>query len=384
MVKPMRLSSLFRPLLKLVPFLLAGCLKTESDYKVRGSQVFYVSYRGNGLWNEGREVLVEGADGKTFKPISPGLYARDAVHIIYAASVLKGSDAKTFKLLDPEGNYAKDARQVYCRNVLEGADPATFEFVGNVNEYRDARNFYRVGRDSKDYYLGYYPLHVRDMASFKIVIEGGAFGDLWAYDKHSYYVGEQAFAIADIATFQVLKSGYAKDAKHVYHLKEVLPDADPAAFVAFDGDYAKDAAHVFHVSDRILDPKVTVQEGVDAGTFEYLKAHYARDSKRVYFDGYVVADADPATFVAMDYCYGKDAKHAFNGSSIVEGVDLPTFQSVGPDNASGGRLESGYAKDAHRVYCGGSIVFDADVASFQAVKGRAWDKSKTYYGTQGK
>jgi hypothetical protein len=68
---------------------------------------------------------------------------------------------------------------------------------------------------------------------------------------------------------------------------------------------------------------------------------------------------------------------------VIEGVDLETFEAVGPDNVTGDRFESGYAKDKNRVYCGHYVVSDADVATFQAIEGKAWDKNRTYLGTQG-
>lgn len=195
----------------LVPLFLGGCLKTEADYDVRGSEVYFRTYRGNGLWNEATEHRVEGADGRTFKTLSPGPFAKDAEHVIYQHMVLPGSDAKTFKLLDDGGQYGKDARQVYCRGVIEGADPASFEFVGEVSEKRGTTSFYRVAKDKKDYYLGSSPLHIRDLASFKIAKDGGDVGDIWANDRFNYYVGAEAFPIADGSTFEILRSGFAKE-----------------------------------------------------------------------------------------------------------------------------------------------------------------------------
>jgi hypothetical protein len=366
----------------LVPLLLAGCLKTESNYKVRGSDVYYRTYRGNGLWNEATEYVVEGADGGTFKKLSPGPFAIDAKHVIYQSLVLPNSDSKTFMLLDDEGQYGKDAVQVYCRGVIEGADPASFEFVGGVNETRGTISFFRVAKDKKDYYLGNSPLHLRDLASFKIAIDGGDVGDIWAYDRFHYYVGAEAFPIADVASFQILKSGFAKDAKQVYHLKEVIGGADAETFEAFEYDYGKDAKRVYHGGDRILDPEIEVLNDADAATFRGLKSGYAKDAKRVYYDGYVFFDADAASFEALGFGFGKDANRAYSGTTVMEGVDLATFQAVGPDNVSGDRLESGYAKDKNTVYCGHYVVTDADPATFQAIEGKAWDKNKTYFGTQ--
>jgi hypothetical protein len=379
----MKISRILRWLLALVPLFLSNCLKTEADYRVRGKEVFYVTYQGNGLWNEATEHLVDGADGRTFKRIHPGPFSKDAKQIIYRSYVLPGSDAKTFKLLDDQGYYAKDANQVYCEGVIEGADPASFEFVGGVKEKLDTIAFYRVAKDKKDYYLGNSPMHIRDLASFKIAVDGGAARDIWAYDNINYYVGADAFPIADVATFQFLKSGFAKDSKQVYHLKEILADADPKTFEAFEDDYAKDAKRVYHGGDRITDPGIKVLELADAATFKGLKSHYAKDAKQVYFDGGVFPEADPKTFEALDYCYGKDAKNAYCWRSVVEGADLATFVIVGPDNVSGSRFASGYAKDKNKVYCGAYVVLDADAATFQAVKSKAWDKSKTYYGDQG-
>jgi hypothetical protein len=107
--------------------------------------------------------------------------------------------------------------------VIQGADPVTFEPAGMEG----------LGRDKTDYYLLTEPLHVRDMASFKILDANvcGKDHHIWAQDKLDYYVGKQASPISDSATFQVLQSWYAKDAKQVYFGGNIIIGADPTTFV---------------------------------------------------------------------------------------------------------------------------------------------------------
>ena len=357
-----------------------GFFKTEPEYEVTSGKVYYVTYQGTGLGNVASRRLVEGADGSSFKTISPGKYAKDAKHIICDGSVLPGSDSKTFKLLDDQGHYGKDAHQVYCGGVIEGADAASFEFVNGLPKLRDNSTTIRVAKDKKDYYLGREPLRIRELASFKISDEDISVRDIWAHDKFNYYVLEKASPIADAATFQVLRSGFAKDAKQAYFLSGLIEGADPQTFEAFADDYAKDAKRVYHCSDRILEPKTTVMELADAATFNGLKSGWAKDAKQVFHNGGLVPDADAMTFVALDYDYGKDAKNAFYGNQVIQDADLATFQIVGPGNSLG----SGYAKDKNNVYFGLSSVLGADAATFQAIEGKAWDKNNIYFGAYGK
>ena len=101
----------------------------------------------------------------------------------------------------------------------------------------------RLGRDKSDYYVrnnddydnGEFALHVRDMASFKLLIpavpppRNSPWEDLWeviwARDDQAFYVGDKVLPIADPANFQNLGQGYAKDAGQVYNQgNRVVPE----------------------------------------------------------------------------------------------------------------------------------------------------------------
>jgi hypothetical protein len=341
----MKIPRIAQTFLLVITLSLAGCGTPKSanpGYQIRGNQVYYVYKKDHVVpgvlgWESMAEFLIEGADGNTFQILQQD-YAKDAKHLFYRGTLIPNSDSGTFQSLnDPSGLYAKNGRQVYARGVvIADADPATFE----VTKYNG------IARDKRDYYLDGTPLRIQDMNSFKLV--GKACAEcIWAYDHKNYYVGtnygEITFPIADVPTFQVINQFYAKDAKQVYYLKEILAKADSA-------------------------------------TFQVLKDGYAKDGTRVYHLNFVMPDANIDTFQVLSYGYAKDAQHAYYGRSDLDylNVDLPTFQVVGPGNAP----DMGYAKDAKQVYYGGAVVLNADAATFVADENRARDKNRVYFGGQ--
>ena len=210
-----------------------------------------------------------------------------------------------------------------------------------------------LGRDKKDFYLGTLPLHVRDVASFKVLDAKACWKDdhIWARDNLDYYVERQATPIADPATFQVIQPWYAKDARQVYFGSKVLAGADAASFQGIggeSGEFAKDARHVYCQG--------AVMEDCDAATFQLLKYRYAKDSKHAYF------------------CYQSDSPPL-----TLPGSDAQTFEVIGPSSQG-----YGYARDAKQVYQGANVITGADPATFVVDPSdpeKASDKNRRYqYG----
>jgi hypothetical protein len=304
----------------LLSLLLVSCGK--EGYEIRGDQVIWHSWQGDGLfgkWSEG--VLTE---SKGFEILQRQGYAKSPTSVYYEGRQISGSDPATFQILDKREDMAKDAKQVYLRGgEIEGADPASFALTA----------MYDLSKDAKDYYLLHEPLHVKDVASFQILEpEYNRFDNLiWARDQHSYYVREKATPIADVASFQVIQGMYAKDAKQVYFGAGVLAGADPATFQGcggLHGELGKDAKQVYWEGN--------VVEGCDAPSFEYLRLHFAKDRQHAYF------------------CYASGSP-----PMILPGSDAKTFEVIGVAVE-----DFGYAKDAKQVYRGGNIIPGADPATF--------------------
>ena len=337
-MKPAHLARIFCVIL---PLLLGSCGK-EVGYEIRGDKVIWNSWQGDGLFGKWSEAVVGDAQG--FQILQPEGYAKNAQDVFHGGVKMEGADAATFQLLEKWGGLAKDSKHVYdVGGVIEGADPVTYERDGMEG----------LGRDKKDYYLGTQPLHVRDVASFKLLdaLACGKEDLIWARDNLDYYVKTQAIPIADSATFQVIQSWYAKDARHVYFGSKVLAGAEAASFQGIggeSGEFAKDAKNVYW--------KGQVVEGCDAATFQLLKYRFAKDSKHGYF------------------CYQ-------NGSPplALPGSDAQTFEVIGPSSPG-----FGYAKDSKQVYQGGNVISGADPATFEVDPGdtsKASDKNRRYrYG----
>ena len=325
----------------LLPLLLVSCGKQEG-YEIRGDQVIWHSWQGDGLfgkWSEG--VLTE---SKGFEILQRQGYAKCPTSVYYEGRQISDSDPATFQILDKREDMAKDAKQVYLRGgVIKGADPASFALTA----------MYDLSKDAKDYYLGLKPLHVKDVTSFQVLEPQHWYTDnlIWARERDQYFVREQATPIADGANFQVIQSRYAKDAKQVYFGAGVLAGADPATFQGcggLAGELAKDSKQVYGEGK--------VVEGCDAASFEYLRLHFAKDRQHAYF------------------CYSSGSQ-----PMILPGSDAKTFEVIGV-----AAEDFGYAKDAKQVYRGGNIIPGADPATFVVDPSdteNASDKNRRYrYG----
>lgn len=158
---------------------------------------------------------------------------------------LRGADAATFKVV--EDWLGHDNTHVYFKSrMVEGADPATLK-----------PDKYPLFGDKHDYYYKGAPLHVSDMASFKVIKRFE--DDLWASDSHYIYFDSVMVKEADVKTFKVKDDAFAIDKDHVFIGMQVVEDADPETYEILDWCYAKDKDHVWYINDII--------KGADAATF---------------------------------------------------------------------------------------------------------------------
>lgn len=297
---------------------LTACGSQKLGYEVRGREVYYLQMVPGkvipGIWafEDKIESRVPEADAKTFQILKNSSYAKDAKQVFYQGKLIPGAEAATFQWVSSD--YAKDQRRVYAQgSAIAGADPGSFKMLWKDDVWQDKRDWYVKGQ----------PVHIRDMASLKLVVNLSQVnyrdGNLWAYDKYNYYAGRsssiEGIPIAHPATFQVMKN---------------------------DSNYAKDQKYVYYLNDRV--------------------------------DG-----ADPRTFQALGHRYGKDAKRAYYEGSVFTGVDLASLQAVGRDKFSLYDQTYSYAKDFKRAYCAITAIDGADVATFVADENGAQDKNRHYH-----
>jgi len=159
---------------------------------------------------------------------------------------LPGADPASFKQVKPWLGHDNE-RVYYEHDLVPDVDVATLEAVREP-----------LFRDKNDYFYCTKPLHVADMASFKIIKWQG--NDFWARDSRYAYFNANRFEV-DIQSFKVISYAIAKDKNHVYFFSEVIPDADPATFKPIGNSiYYRDKSHIW-CGDVLL-------EDADYDTFE--------------------------------------------------------------------------------------------------------------------
>lgn len=125
----------------------------------------------------------------------------------------------------------------------------------------------------------------------------------------------------------------------------------------------------------------------DTATFEVLGSNnydWARDSKSVFYSGYVVEGVYPSTFIVLNNYYGKNSQVAVGGRNIILEADVDSFTAL--NNKFREEDYPYFAKDKFRAYryspYDGSITtieYD-DFNSFEALSSSyARDKHNVYY-----
>ena len=98
----------------------------------------------------------------------------------------------------------------------------------------------------------------------------------------------------------------------------------------------------------------------DPATFQILAKRYARDKNNLYFNRYLVKEADPNGFKLLlqkgSSPYYTDGKQVFYQKNVLKNSDPNSW----------GRLYGRYSKDKNRVYYIAKIVEGADAATFES------------------
>jgi len=231
-------------------------------------------------------------------------------------------------------HYYKDEHGVYYEHSkLEGVDPATFKVI-NADWAKTPRGAVYAGT----------PRPEIDAATLQILEHG------WARDRNTAYYSGKAVAAANAASLRVLNPDFARDDAHVFYRANVLADAkgepDVATFEALGRTgYAKDARSVFHQSRRIAD--------ADRGSFVLIDNKssdcYARDAHRVYYCGNPVALGDAESFVVLDSFFAIDNDRVYFSGAPVATADRNTFRPFQPEDAPPTEVRAN-AEDAKNWY----------------------------------
>lgn len=241
--------------------------------------------------------LMRGLETESFAPIS-----------------FIGSDERTAM----PSHYYRDEHAVYYKETkLDGIEPASFKVL-NVDWATTPRGVVHAGVLRPDI----------DAASLQILEHG------WARDKNAAYYAGQAVPAAHAASLRILNPEFAADDTHVFYRASIIADSkgspDLASFQALGRTgYAKDARSVFHQGQRIAD--------ADSGSFVLIDNQandcYARDAHRVYYCGRPVALGDAESFVVLDSFFAIDNDRVYFSGAPVETADRSTFRPFQPEDA---------------------------------------------------
>lgn len=186
-------------------------------------------------WNAGHGKVVKpipSADPKTFKQLSEW-YGKDHHSVYWMSNKIEGADPSTFRVFN--NYYAVDRHRGYFTDAaMAGSEGKSFRYIKD-----------NWSRDAHDYYYGRTPLKVDDLDTFEIIDE---FVPNRAVDKYSYYYQYKKVPIKDRSSLVIMKSGYAKDAHHVYWAYFIIEEADPQTFEVQRDDtpsLARDKNHCY-------------------------------------------------------------------------------------------------------------------------------------------
>ncbi|HVM73979.1 MAG TPA: DKNYY domain-containing protein [Candidatus Paceibacterota bacterium] len=340
-------------------------------------------------------------------------YGKDASHVFFGRNAITGADLNSFQILSTNPRFAKDSTYVYRdgMRLFVNIDATSFKMLDRMYG-EDAHTIY-FDDISNPNYEGFLPLAGADPATFASV------GDYYAKDKNTVYDYGSAIQGADVQTFSDIGCYYAKDSHAVYQYGQIINGAspvdftvptsttscdtssgsrnavqwtytyanmptnvgiDPSTFEPLSAMYAKDAEHVYFVEQNVVPtPIVRPIAGADPKTFQVLGDNpfggnnigllsgtysgvMAKDSSHVYYEGKIVAGADPSTFVWLNPIYGKDASHIYMVGPVHEDT---TMLPISSDVVNFWGDPDGYfAEDSNSIYFEGSPIVGVDKSTF--------------------
>lgn len=176
--------------------------------------------------------------------------------------------------------------------------------------------------------------------------------------------GDVAFTPEDPVSFKALDDRFARDAKRGYFLGSSIAGSDGASFVVVSANEARDRHAVYYCDTyrkgqeywAIQHLRIHPIEGADAGSYTAIGQGYARDVRRVYFQGRAFDARDPASFEPLAGDFGRDAQRGYYARQEIADSHGPSFEAVDDSDIA-------YARDRqHGYYAHGNVDGDREEA----------------------
>ena len=221
----------------------------NSGYEFQDEQVYYRFWSFElGGWNE---KLIEQADIKTFSELKSenNLYGKDKTNVYYSNLIIPGADPKTFKPL--EKGFALDAKRVYYYNdSIANSRPENF----NVIDHEYCKN-------NKNVFYKTFPLNVCSVEDFTFISSDkeSVFGR-WSTDGCFYYYNNFKVPSNDYQNIVVYRNshGISRDNNNVYEFdKNYFETHSRQVFIKETGTMVKDTIDIksFSIENNILTDK---------------------------------------------------------------------------------------------------------------------------------
>jgi hypothetical protein len=164
-----------------------------------------------------------------------------------------------------------------------------------------------------------------------------------------------------------------------YDESVIVPPADSADYtVAGKGFYKDKGGNLFILTEDANDFDTIFQyyeqlDSIDLESFEYLGEYeyYAKDKNHVYIfqpdacgmNVFILADADPETFAALNYRWARDKNYVYESGWVLDSLNPNDFYLINTDKDD---LFFDYAYDGRFMYYASDLMEepDTDIINF--------------------
>ena len=238
-----------------------------------------------------------------------------------------------------------------------------------------------------------------------------ACGNYWA--EGSYYKkGNEVYYSPKYGEFELVKGvnvksfrcedGIAKDDNSIYYLGKKVEKVNHSSFKSIGKLYCSDNEKVYFKNRYNESSSLTEVVKGQPKNFQLIgdsTSYYGKDDSTVYYYGKALKNADPVSFIILEYGYSHDKNNAYYNGEIIEGLKGKDFKIIkealmGSDGmvlCNGNKkiensdaitfkvIECGYSKDKSNVYLNGSVLKGVDSESFEILSwGYTKDKNAVY------
>jgi hypothetical protein len=327
--------------------LLISCSKGElidseksKSYFIKSNNIYYSP---NGNWIAfGYDKC--NADLKTFEILTNSI-AKDSKSIYLGHNEQKQVDYKTFRI-DSNG-IPKDKNNVYEYDVfnlktveIKDIDVETFEYL-----QENKSSMYSWTKDKNNYYFDGRKLNV-DYKSLKFINED------FFYDKDYLYSDLNDWKIIEISEIKqppikinekyILSNNtcyfVGRDKKNrISLISKKIESYQNIKSISKNVILIDSLVYTFGTKYEPLNPKTFKKVEINFYTFKTLSEsdfeselafNYYCDKDNVYFNNFIVENANPKTLQILGLGFSKDDNFVFYNANVLKGVDTKSFRKV--------------------------------------------------------